>query len=165
MSACSLPGRRPPPDFPPNPILGTEWQNPVDFGTYVYIPGDGELEPFWIMTSEVTVANVRHCTLSGPCPDSFARYLSPDYSRPAGLMWPQAERYARWVGGRLPTVTQWQRACHETNIMAGIVRDEWVVDKDGQHYLMRGVGCARESDMPMPGSLLGDIRLRVVVTP
>lgn len=75
---------------------------------------DVTLSPFFIDRTEVTVASYRRCVHAGRCtaPPYAAggqRFDRPDY--PVTLVsWSDADDYCRYVGGRLPTEAEWERA-------------------------------------------------------
>ena len=111
--------------------------NPVDGATYVSVPA-GEfamgsdddyadvapthtifLDPYWIMEREVTNAQYAACLAAGGCTASPANDLWDD---PVGanhpvtnVDWNQAVDYADWVGGRLPTEAEWEKAARGPN--------------------------------------------------
>ena len=73
---------------------------------------------FWIGKYEVTIAQYKKCVEAGGC---FAPYNwlygSKPQEHPAyakypvtGVTWKGAVVYAKWVGGRLPTEAEWEKA-------------------------------------------------------
>ncbi len=78
------------------------------------------LDGYWIMSTEVTNAQYGRCVDAGACEppaDGNRRYSDAQYAQlpAAGVTWFQAQAYAAWVGGRLPTEAQWEKACRGTD--------------------------------------------------
>jgi formylglycine-generating enzyme required for sulfatase activity len=69
---------------------------------------------FWIMRTEVTNEQYKRCVEANVChPPNNERWKLEKYSREpvTDIRWAQANRYAAWVGGRLPTEAEWEKAC------------------------------------------------------
>lgn len=109
----------------------TVWVNPIDEAIYGRVPAgefsmgsdDGDisempvhpvyLDEFWIMQTEVKNAQYAQCVEAGACsPPSNERWAVPAFAdHPVtGVNWSQANTYAVWVGGRLPTEAEWEKA-------------------------------------------------------
>jgi formylglycine-generating enzyme required for sulfatase activity len=71
------------------------------------------LDEFWIMQTEVTNAQYAQCVDTGWCtPPGNERWAVPAFANypVTGVNWSQANAYAEWVGGRLPTEAEWEKA-------------------------------------------------------
>ncbi len=73
---------------------------------------DAELPEFGIMDNEVTLAQYKRCIDEGSCkkPNGWT-YDSSDANKPvAKADWHEAMTYCNWLGGRLPTEEEWEKA-------------------------------------------------------
>ena len=67
------------------------------------------LDAYWIYKNEVTNAQYRQCIEDGVCSGYLSRYTESEY--PAiYISWYDANDYCQWVGGRLPTEAEWEKA-------------------------------------------------------
>jgi formylglycine-generating enzyme required for sulfatase activity len=73
---------------------------------------DASLKEYSILENEVTFAQYRQCVEDGPCKELVD--VSPEnrgINLPAtNLDWLEAQAYCEWLGGRLPTEAEWEKA-------------------------------------------------------
>ena len=112
--------------------------NPTDSALYILVPageflmgsptGQGNsnerpqhtvyLDDYWIMQTEVTNAQYRKCVAVFVCskPNNSTWRDAAKANHPVtDVDWAQANRYAEWAGGRLPTEAEWEKAARGTD--------------------------------------------------
>ena len=99
-----------------------EWSNPEEDGVYISIPkGDYHVpgygyriyNNFELMKREVTWQDYQKCVDAGVCvmPHGMNFELPFDLRAAVSYLLPEeAETYCEWIGGRLPTINEWQYA-------------------------------------------------------
>jgi formylglycine-generating enzyme len=102
---------------------------------------------FGLDRTEVTHASWSRCVSAGRCapprlPASDARFTAPELPV-AGVAAEEAEAYCRWVGGRLPTEQEWEKAARG---VGGARRFPW-----GRSYHARLANHGRPPIRPDPG--------------
>lgn len=76
------------------------------------------LAGFWIMQTEVTNAQYAKCVAAGACsaPSNSTWQIPSRADFPVtDVTWDQAQSYATWAGGRLPTEAEWEKAARGTD--------------------------------------------------
>jgi formylglycine-generating enzyme required for sulfatase activity len=126
----------------PGPGPGETRLSPVDGMVMVYVPGDrpplavesGQdltasgrksykvyLDSFWISQTQVTNAMYAKCVAAHACSPALRKAINPHYydSKYANhptvyVTWYYARDYCKWVGGRLPSEAEWERAARDS---------------------------------------------------
>lgn len=98
---------------PENPSPGDEWINEKDETILVWVPGGGDVAPFWIGRFPVTNEQyARYLESSGAQEPAF--WANPRFNHPrhpvVGVSWSEARAYCEWAGLELPTEEQWRAA-------------------------------------------------------
>jgi eukaryotic-like serine/threonine-protein kinase len=76
------------------------------------------LDAFWIMQTEVTNVHYKQCVTADSCtpPDNPTWDQAENSQLPVThVTWAQADTYAQWAGGRLPTAAEWEKAARGTD--------------------------------------------------
>jgi formylglycine-generating enzyme required for sulfatase activity len=90
------------------------------------------LAGFWIMQSEVTNAQYQQCVEEGVCsqPKNEIWDKPENAQHPVTHVdWSQANAYARWAGGQLPSEAQWEKAARGDDGRIYPWGDDWQGDR------------------------------------
>lgn len=87
-------------------MMGSNERNDDDAPPHpVYLNG------YWIKQTEVTNVEFARCVAAGKCKDLPRIHNAELATHPVvGITWEQAAVYAAFVGGRLPTEAEWEKA-------------------------------------------------------
>ncbi|MBN1657316.1 MAG: SUMF1/EgtB/PvdO family nonheme iron enzyme, partial [Anaerolineae bacterium] len=76
------------------------------------------LDAFWIDRTEVTNAQFQQCVAAGACKVGKMFNYNPEKDADISIdeiTWAQANAYCSWVGARLPTEAEWEKAARGTD--------------------------------------------------
>lgn len=126
--------------------------NAVDGAEMVYVPpgeftmgsDDGAyyekpehrvfLDGYWIYKCEVTVAQYRRfCSATNRAMPEAPRWGWLDDHPIVNVSWADAEAYAKWAGGRLPTEAEWEKSARGTDGRAYPWGDQWDPKRCNSH--------------------------------
>jgi serine/threonine-protein kinase len=103
-----------PPEAKIETTLVTSQTRAIDDAVEVLVQSaEDQANWFWIDRTEVTNRQYQACVQTGACPENARGYAGLFYeaNHPVvGVDWAQAQDYCQWVGGNLPTVSQWRAA-------------------------------------------------------
>ncbi len=75
------------------------------------------LDAYWISKTEITNTMYNNCVEAGVCKYSVSFVTNPHYLDPAYanhpvvyINWRSAQTFCNWIGGRLPTEAEWEKA-------------------------------------------------------
>ena len=70
------------------------------------------LDAYWIDQTEITNAQYQQCVTAGACLGAQVgpRFFKEPQLPAVGVNWEQAKDYCRWVGARLPSEAEWEKA-------------------------------------------------------
>ena len=113
-------------------------------------------DAFWMMETEVTNAQYQLCVEEGACsiPRNDYWELSDFADYPVtNINWFQAVDYATWVGGRLPTEAEWERAARGYDQRIYPWGDQW----DASYVNYCDYNCEHRWNDPANSDLFGEV--------
>ncbi len=98
------------------PLSGIEMVY-IPTGSFLFGPAEElkevSIDGYWIGKTEVTNAQFRKCVEAGLCEESLTMDImnTETADQPANYVtYKQAQRFCKWIGGKLPTELQWEKA-------------------------------------------------------
>jgi formylglycine-generating enzyme required for sulfatase activity len=97
------------------------------------------LASYEILDNETTNAQYQLCVTEGGCTPVGWRYPGKANYPAVGLNWLQADEYCSWLGGRLPSEAEWEKAARGPNGWSFPWGNDW---QDGQRANLRASGAS-----------------------
>lgn len=120
------------------------------------------LSEFMIMDNEVTIAQYQQCVTSGFCqpPDNWTKGANSPNEPATNLNWLDSAAYCTWLGGRLPSESEWEKAARGPNSSYFPWGDEWDNQANLEKDTVQRIDVFAESDISDYGvkNMAGNVR-------